>query len=670
MPYSNTWGTKPHFPTADAAAAAEPPLAGPLRARSASGAGSFASTQRVAGFSPEVKSSLEVINKYIRGERLVPELLLPPTATDQHPAGPLSSSFTGVGGGTPQRFTQPLDFTAQSLPSPSASFLNLPLAPQQTHEQQQQQQSRQRSSSLSLLPPAAGHASYSLFDPNSSYKSISPTRVFPAARYPPPSQTPQNAPPQPPPPPPPPAAAAQQQPQQDAASPSVFVTSVPTYPPAAVHESYHDVSLQVQRQQPQPQPQPPATEAPSLTRYHTFTLTEVVNFLRWHYSVDKAAEEDELRKEEGVGPLAESEIALMTQCFTDELVMMKRASAPPPAAAAAAAAAAEAPQSRAAQTPVRPLVEQAAEEAAAAAAATRARSASEGASDAGTRMSTPQHVPAHAPAAAAAVQAEVDDDSVVSVSSSERRSPSASPTPAGAAPTPTPQGKPIVVEPRSASTSPAAGHPQARSSLRPSRRRQPRRQAPGPVTVVSPRREESTSGGGGTSTPRQEPAQAAEHLMAIKSPGPAPSAQQQQPQRMRPPVTTQTPVATHQHPHPHPQQQQHPQQYQQQMPQQQYQQYPQHQQQQMQMQQQHPQQQGAPHGALSPHTPAQQMHATGVAPVQQQQQHPQQTPQGTATPQVPEGSFSSTVLSSSVREQVHSTPQNSKNQKKITTTKV
>ena len=337
MPYTNTW-TRTSLPRE--------------RGGSVERAGSVVAEGAMSGFSPEVKSSLEVISKYINGESLLPGMRTKETVSrlrhetlvgdagtqrswDVRQASPMSSYHDVVRQDASLAHTtlshtslpKQLDFT-QSSP------MGRPVHPQvPIHGQQPSQHSSQHAHSVQH----SGHV-------DRLCKSISPPRRVSLMRqesvplqggwYPSPSpvamQVPHhashisnvsNA-----------SNANLQYSQQ-----SIERVQPDTHSQSAV-DSQREASLYVAPTPtavPTPAPplmrQPEAVvaeveerEVPQSLRYRTFTLTEVVDYLRWHYSANKAAEEELLLSASGIHALSEEDVTQLTSCFTEELLLLKR----------------------------------------------------------------------------------------------------------------------------------------------------------------------------------------------------------------------------------------------------------------------------------------------------------------------------------------------------------
>ncbi|KAJ9468927.1 hypothetical protein DIPPA_04462 [Diplonema papillatum] len=58
--------------------------------------------------------------------------------------------------------------------------------------------------------------------------------------------------------------------------------------------------------------------------YSRLALVDVVNYLRWKYSRDKAAEAEQLRQGEGISTLSEDDIESLTLCLSEELLQLKK----------------------------------------------------------------------------------------------------------------------------------------------------------------------------------------------------------------------------------------------------------------------------------------------------------------------------------------------------------
>eukprot|EP01063_Lacrimia_lanifica_P037125 TRINITY_DN7533_c1_g1_i1.p1 TRINITY_DN7533_c1_g1~~TRINITY_DN7533_c1_g1_i1.p1 ORF type:complete len:898 (+),score=206.19 TRINITY_DN7533_c1_g1_i1:41-2695(+) len=377
MPFSSSWAATPPPPGSQERASVD-------RQFSVGG----------AKFSPEVKASLDVIHKYIRGEPLLqqggggslfddlpmaaqPDGLPVAPAAQEKEAPPPSVQRHG------SAVRKPFEFTPQSSP------VSAPGSCRRTHPG--------RAPAARPLPSQT----FAAVDPSCTFKSISPHRrsedLAPqgqgqATRHeglhdastaaPPPSAhvTPQAVPVRDA-----PSAAPYYPPLSDAAPPlAPRLSSVPSAAPAGdVFDSKNVVQPPMQSGPPMPSNPPSAasTGAPAAgPRYRTLTLMEVVNFLRWHYSTDKDAEARLLENGDGLDTLEEDEVVALTECLTEDLIQLKHAGggaaavvAPPSdaaptssipvrntrtpsrepefAAAPAAAAAATAPNSLAAPSP-------------------------------------------------------------------------------------------------------------------------------------------------------------------------------------------------------------------------------------------------------------------------------------------------------------------------------
>ena len=231
MPYSNTWTTS--YPQ-----------------------------RRNSSYSPEVKSSLDVINRYIKGERLVEEV--DPT------------SAWSVRSGIDKNRAMSVQQDRLLTSGISEQLNNIPSLGKGNNPANGNWTARK------LDMPSPSLSNPNVVDPNASFRSLSPPRTGISGQ------------------------------------PYPLINNERM----RQHEDlfYHQRAVVEQSSSVQP------VQTSQIDNKYHLTLVDVVDFLRWHYSSDPAAEESQLSVGNGISTLSEEDISSLTACLTEELIQMKRSS--------------------------------------------------------------------------------------------------------------------------------------------------------------------------------------------------------------------------------------------------------------------------------------------------------------------------------------------------------
>eukprot|EP01062_Namystynia_karyoxenos_P026487 TRINITY_DN20548_c0_g2_i1.p1 TRINITY_DN20548_c0_g2~~TRINITY_DN20548_c0_g2_i1.p1 ORF type:complete len:1036 (+),score=272.84 TRINITY_DN20548_c0_g2_i1:89-3109(+) len=244
--------------------------------------------------SPEVSESIDVISRFVRGERIIAS---PPQAQQFQPAQPAPRGYSAA---TPPPLASAAPRGAGSAWQPVPSAV-----------------------SASSAAPAwdTGRISQQAATPVGLQKGP-PSGALQASPYPPPSASP---------------------PQQPPPRLADGVRKVsPMRPLAAAQHS----SRLLPSPPPIARPPPASAGPPAAPPVPRLSLPELVNFLRLHYSTDRATEASQLHSGAGgLASLSEEDVRALTGCLQDELLaMLRNAGLAPPAAPAPAPA--SAPPSR------------------------------------------------------------------------------------------------------------------------------------------------------------------------------------------------------------------------------------------------------------------------------------------------------------------------------------